>query len=109
VWADASARAFAPPDGLGFLTGDPDYTLLALLIDLGADLEAKDDKGRTPLDVALLRGDGEATRLLRAAGAIEPEVRAGSDDPKELSRLGDSVRKGDPMFRVPDMRATVQW
>ena len=101
--------AFAPPDGLGFLTGEPDYTLLALLIDLGADLEAKDDKGRTPLDVALLRGDGEATRLLRAAGAIEPEVRGGSDDSKELTRLADSVRKGDPMFRVPNMRATVHW
>ena len=101
--------AFAPPEGLGFLTGEPDYALLALLIDLGADLEAKDDKGRTPLEVALLRGDGEATRLLRAAGAIEPEVGAVSDDAKELTRLADSVRKGDPMFRVPDMQATVQW
>jgi ankyrin repeat protein len=100
--------AFAPPDGLGFLTGEPDYALLALLIDLGADLEAKDDKGRTPLQVALLRGDREATRLLRAAGALEPESPVGSDG-TELRQLADSVRKGDPMFRVPDMRATVQW
>lgn len=101
--------AFAPPDGLGFLTGEPDYALLALLIDLGADLEVKDDKGRTPLEVALLRGDREATRVLRAAEAIEPEVGAGSDDARELARLADSVRKGDPMFRVPNMQATVQW
>jgi ankyrin repeat protein len=101
--------AFAPPDGLGFLAGEPDYTVLALLIDLGADLDATDDKGRTPLDVALLRGDGEATRLLRAAGATEPEVRGGSDDARELTRLADSVRKGAPLFRVPNMRATVQW
>ena len=43
--------------------------MLALLIELGADLEAKDDKGRTPLDVAILRGDREAARLLTAAGA----------------------------------------
>ena len=101
--------AFAPPDGLGFLTGQPDYILLALLIDLGADLEAQDDKGRTPLEVALLRGDVEAARLLRAAGAIEPESRAESDDANELTRVADSVRKSEPMFRVPDMGATVRW
>ena len=101
--------AFAPPDGLGFLTGTPDYGLLALLIDLGADLEAQDDKGRTPLDVALLRGDAEAARLLRAAGAIEPDTPGASDDTRELARLADSVKKSDPMFVVTDMRATLQW
>ena len=101
--------AFAPPDGLGFLAGEPDYALLALLIELGADLEAKDDKGRTPLDVALLRGDVEAARLLRAAGAIEPEPAAGSGDENELTRLADSIRKSDPMFVVPNMRATLDW
>ena len=31
--------------------------MLALLIELGADVEADDDKGRTPLAVAMLRGD----------------------------------------------------
>ena len=41
--------AFAPPDGLGFLAGQPDYGMLELLtIELGADIEATDDKGRTP-------------------------------------------------------------
>jgi ankyrin repeat protein len=66
--------AFAPPDGLGFLAGQPDYAMLELLIELGADLEATDDKARTPLAVALLRGDHEATSLLRAAGAKEPSA-----------------------------------
>ena len=101
--------AFAPPDGLGFLTGEPDYTLLALLIELGADVNAADDKGRTPLEVALLRGDGNATRLLRAAGAIEAVFAGAPDDHEELARLANSVRKGDPMFRVPNVRATLQW
>lgn len=101
--------AFAPPDGLGCLTGRPDYVLLALLIDLGADLEAKDDKGRTPLDVAVLRGDTEAARILRAGGAIEPEPPAKAGDDRELAQLADSVRKSDPMFVVQDMRATLQW
>lgn len=56
--------AFAPPDGQGFLAGTPDHAMLELLIELGADLEAPDDKGRTALAVAMLRGDQEAIRLL---------------------------------------------
>jgi ankyrin repeat protein len=36
--------AFAPPDGL---SGTPNYTMLQLLVELGADVEAPDDKGRT--------------------------------------------------------------
>jgi ankyrin repeat protein len=30
--------AFAPPDGIGWLSGKPDYAMLELLIELGADL-----------------------------------------------------------------------
>jgi ankyrin repeat protein len=100
--------AFAPPDGLGCLTGEPDHRLLELLIALGADLDAKDDKGRTALDVALLRKDSEAMRLLRAAGAIEPAASA-EVDPNELARLSDSVSKSLPMFKVSNMSAAVQW
>src|SRR5438093_29177 len=61
----------APADGLVgglFRTGDH-YRTLEALIDLGADLEAGDAKGRTPLAVAMLRGDWEAMRRLHAAGA----------------------------------------
>ena len=61
--------AFAAADGLGYLAGTPDHEMLALLIELGADVNATDDKGRTPLDVAMLRGDHVAMRMLVAAGA----------------------------------------
>ena len=87
--------AFAPPDGLGFLSGRPDHAMLELLIELGADVEATDDKGRTPLAVAMLRGDHEAIRLLRAAGAKEPPAapQAQADFTGGDDRAAKSVKK----------------
>jgi len=98
--------AFAPPDGL---SGKPDYALLERLIALGADLEAKDDSGRTPMAVAMLRGDREAMRLLHAGGAKAPGPPDQPAAPIDMAAMGDSVRKSAPMFRVADMRATVRW
>lgn len=99
----------APPDGLVgglFRTGEH-YGTLALLITLGADLEAKDAKGRTPLAVAMLRGDREAMRMLHGSGAREPEsLRAAPAAPPDLA---GSVRKLSPMVGVPDMEAAVAW
>jgi ankyrin repeat protein/catechol 2,3-dioxygenase-like lactoylglutathione lyase family enzyme len=102
--------AFAPPDGLALLPCQPDYAMLALLIELGADLEATDDRGRTPLAVALLRHDDEAARLLRAAGAKEPpEVDMKTTARQGMAAAAKSVKEAAPMFRVPDVRATVEW
>jgi len=101
----------APPDGLlggGFRTG-AHYATLDLLIELGADLEAEDDKGRTPLAVAMLRGDEQAMRRLKAAGANEPRPRANAGDATRMAALAASVRKVDPMIRVPNVRQTVEW
>src|SRR5688572_23631378 len=101
--------AFASPDGLGFLAGRPDHAMLELLIELGADVEATDDKARTPLAVAMLRGDHEAIRMLRAAGAKEPPTTAQADSREEMIAAATSVKKITPMFAVRDMRATVRW
>jgi ankyrin repeat protein len=103
--------AFASPDGLGFLAGRPDYAMLDLLIELGADVDTSDDKGRTPLAMAMLRGDDEAIRLLRAAGAKKPPValRAQPDAKAEMIAAAKSVKKISPMFAVRDLRATVRW
>jgi hypothetical protein len=100
----------APPDGLVgglFRTGEHYHTLEAL-IELGADLEARDAKGRTPFDIALLRGDREAMRRLHAAGAKEPES---SDAPsaKTESDVRSSIESLTPMLGVPDVEATVSW
>jgi ankyrin repeat protein len=103
--------AFAPPDGLGFLCGRPNYAILERLIALGADVDVPDDKGRTPLAIALLRGDREAARLLRAAGAREPQSASdyGPDSSVQVSATAKSVKKAVPMCLVQDMRATVRW
>jgi ankyrin repeat protein len=100
----------APPDGLvggRFRTGHH-YSTLDLLLELGAELEATDAKGRTPLAVAMLRSDHEAMRRLHAAGARTPEpVPAVS--PAALSDLADSVERLTPMLGSGDLEATVAW
>ena len=98
-----------PPDGLlggGFRTGGH-YAILDLLIELGADLEAEDDRGRTPLAVAMLHGDQEAMKRLKAAGAREPKPAADREYP--MSTLASSVKRVDAMIDVPDVRTTVEW
>ena len=100
----------APADGLVgglFRTGDH-YRTLQLLIELGADLDARDAKGRTPLAVAMLRGDREAMRLLHAAGAKQPDT---PDAPRRETpeTLATSIRRLTPMLGVPDLEATVAW
>ncbi len=99
----------APPDGLlggTFRTGGH-YRMLDVLLELGADLEARDAKGRTPLAVAMLRGDREAMRRLHAAGAREPEPPGGtSADPSPTDGVFGGVR---PMLGVPDVDAAVRW
>jgi ankyrin repeat protein/catechol 2,3-dioxygenase-like lactoylglutathione lyase family enzyme len=101
----------APPDGLlggGFRTG-AHYAILDLLIELGAELEAEDDKGRTPLGVAMLKGDEEAMRRLQAAGARVPTTLGPSSANAGVSALAASVKRVDAMIRVPNVRATVDW
>lgn len=100
----------APPDGLvgGLFRTGAHYRTLELLIELGAELEARDAKGRTPLAVAMLRGDGEAMRILHAAGAGEPELR-NATRPEVSSSLAASIGSLRPMLSVPDVEATVAW
>lgn len=100
----------APADGLVggmFRTGDH-YNTLETLIGLGADLEALDAKGRTPLAIAMLRGDREAMRRLHYAGAREPQPPA-RPSTEVLSSFGASIDKLTPMLGVPDIEATVAW
>jgi len=106
--------AIVPADGIGFLCGKADHEMLALLIELGADVNAVDDKGRTALTLAMLRGDHVAARQLVAAGAAidTPDARLavdGGDVQAALAALSDSVLRAEPMFTVRDVAATIRW
>ena len=99
----------APADGLvgGLFRTGSHYRTLDVLIELGADLEAQDAKGRTALAVAMLRGDREAMRRLYAAGAKPPQRDAAL--PGTLSALSGSIERLTPMLAVPDVGTTVAW
>jgi ankyrin repeat protein len=85
------------------------YAILDLLIELGADLEAVDASGQTALAVAMLRGDREAMRRLRDAGATPPPTIAEPDFQASMAKLAESVRKGVPMITVPDVARALDW
>jgi ankyrin repeat protein/catechol 2,3-dioxygenase-like lactoylglutathione lyase family enzyme len=99
----------APPDGLvggAFRTGEH-YRSLELLIEVGADLEARDAKGRTPLELAMLLGDQWAMRLLHSAGATVPRIaEPGPDIAQDLT---SAIARLSPMVGVADMQRTVDW
>jgi catechol 2,3-dioxygenase-like lactoylglutathione lyase family enzyme len=101
----------APPDGLiggVFRTGEH-YRTLELLIELGAEVDAFDAKGRTPLELAMLRGDQEAMRRLDAAGAKAPVRSESVKTEASQADLGRSIGKLTPSLGVLDMEATIRW
>jgi catechol 2,3-dioxygenase-like lactoylglutathione lyase family enzyme len=85
------------------------HDVLDLLIELGADLDAADAGGQTPLTVALLRGDRVAAGRLRAAGAALPAAGESGDPRAEMAALASSVSKVVPMVKVPDVARALDW
>ena len=101
---------------LHFAVEEGRHDVLDLLVELGADLEAEDDRGHTALATAMLRGDWAAVRRLHAAGARSApgwsptDTRADATSLRaRMAALAGSVRKGVPMLRVPDVAATLDW
>jgi ankyrin repeat protein len=85
------------------------HDILDLLIELGADLEARDLSGRTALEAAMMRGDKEAMQRLHEAGAQAPRVQSAGDFTARMSALARSVAKGVPMIYVPDVARALDW
>ncbi|HYS54417.1 MAG TPA: ankyrin repeat domain-containing protein [Thermoanaerobaculia bacterium] len=85
------------------------YDILDLLIDIGADVEAKDMGGQTAMELAMLRSDQEAIGRLEGAGAKAPERVDTSSFRERVAKLAESTRKGVPSIAVPDIAATLDW
>ena len=85
------------------------HDILDLLIELGADLEARDLSGRTPLESAMMRGDRHAMERLAAAGAKVPRVQSELESTAQISAIAASVTKGVPMIYVPDVARALDW
>jgi ankyrin repeat protein len=49
---------------------DPEPILTELLLSAGADMNAENDRGQTPLRMAMQRGHRRAAELLRSRGAV---------------------------------------
>jgi len=85
------------------------HDILGLLIGLGADLEATDAGGQTPLTAAMLCGDREATAQLQAAGARLPAITTSTDPRADVAALAGTVSKVLPMIKVPDVARALDW
>jgi len=85
------------------------YDILDLLIELGANLEAEDMHGETPLAFAMMRGDREAMRRLHAAGARPPTTVESSNFSQKMAGLASSVKKSVTMIMVPDVARALEW
>ena len=85
------------------------HDLVDLLIELGADLEAQDAGGQTPLVVAMLHRDAQTMRSLHAAGALEPKGISVSDLKTGMQEMARSIKKGVPMIMVPDVARALDW
>ncbi|MGH2874201.1 MAG: hypothetical protein ACRDL5_17275 [Solirubrobacteraceae bacterium] len=70
---------------------------VTVLLDAGAPLEDRDEHGMTPLQIALLWGDGPIAALLRARGARELEApQNGGAGPELLDEMVIlAVQRGD--------------
>jgi ankyrin repeat protein/uncharacterized glyoxalase superfamily protein PhnB len=85
------------------------YDIVELLIELGADLEAKDMSGQTALAVAMLHGDREAMNRLHAAGAKPPTTTTTPSFQAGMTKLAESVKKAVPTILVPDVARALEW
>ena len=82
---------------------------LDTLIELGADPDATDRRGRTALEIAMLRRDRTAIERLRRAGARPPASAPIADLRSAMAALAPATSKCVPMLAVPDIAAALAW
>ena len=83
--------------------------ILGLLIELGADLDATDSKGQTPLEFAQLRGNRAAADRLIAAGAQPPTPAPAPEARRTTSRFASSIHGATLVIGTEDVARTLDW
>src|SRR6185503_6608928 len=78
------------------------YDLLDLLIELGANLEARDEQGRTPMVEAMLASDRDAMTRLHKAGARIPKYKKVGDVASAVRKLAKTAYTTITMLGVVD-------
>ena len=84
------------------------YDILDLLIECGADVEARDVSGRTALETARCMETGRRRAVSGRRGAAAPDAAA-SDFTARMNGLAGSVSKGTPMITIPDVARALDW
>jgi hypothetical protein len=85
------------------------YDILDLMIELGTYVDGTDASGQTALAVALSRGDQEAVRRLKAAGARPPAPIDPVEFQAGMAALATSTKKLVAGLSVADITATLAW
>lgn len=98
--------ALFAPDGISPKRSQ--HQIARLLIGLGAEVDARDGAGRSPLEIAMLKGDLTAMRLLVEAGAAEPPAAPASAADFDALRMA-TTEPVTPMLCVDDPDAAVAW
>jgi catechol 2,3-dioxygenase-like lactoylglutathione lyase family enzyme len=85
------------------------YDLLDLLIELGANVEAKDGQGRTPMIAAMLTNDRDAMTRLHRAGAKLPKYKKVAEIAPSVAKLAKTTSHTVTMLGVKDVPASLAW
>ncbi|TMA36777.1 MAG: ankyrin repeat domain-containing protein [Deltaproteobacteria bacterium] len=65
---------------------EPSAELIGILLDAGADVNARTSQGNTPLHIAAYKGYAGTVRLLLARGAIRTARNAAGETPEALAQ-----------------------
>lgn len=83
--------------------------LIRILVEHGADIEKRNNEGKTILDTAILDGNTAVVSCIRSLGAKEPAHTPSAQLLAKHPDLARSVSHLNPMLPVADIPETLDW